>query len=359
MDRLSGIVVLKDYLPRYQNQAVTYAIEDIESDTGMMVIFLYLVIIIMAFVFALTASDTIARDASVIGTLRASGYTRGEIIRHYMALPLAVTLVSAIAGNITGYTFWVDFAADMYYNSYSLPTFVVIWNADAFINTTVIPMILMTVITWGMLSIKLRLSPLRFLRHDLGRNKKRGAFPLPRFIPFFSRFRLRIFGQNFGNYLTVFVGILFANLLLVWGLSLPDALVNYEADISENLLADYQIILDIPVELENSSSNLDTLINTLKFMRGVETDNPDAEKFSAYTLKTCYEQYTAEDIMLYGVEPDSRYVALGSEDSVLISRGYADKYGIAAGDQITLKEPYEDTAYTLTVTDTYYYPGAL
>ena len=31
----------------------------------------------------------------MIGTLRASGYTRRELIRHYMALPVLVTLVGA------------------------------------------------------------------------------------------------------------------------------------------------------------------------------------------------------------------------------------------------------------------------
>ena len=60
-----------------------------------MIILLYIVIVIMAFVFGITISNTIRREAGVIGTLRASGYTRRELIRHYMALPVLVTLVGA------------------------------------------------------------------------------------------------------------------------------------------------------------------------------------------------------------------------------------------------------------------------
>ena len=47
---------------------------------------LYIIIVIMAFVFGITTSNTIAKEAGVIGTLRASGYTRGELVRHYMTL---------------------------------------------------------------------------------------------------------------------------------------------------------------------------------------------------------------------------------------------------------------------------------
>lgn len=65
---------------------------------------LYILIAIMAFVFAVTTNNTITKEAAVIGTLRASGYTRGELLRHYLHLPVLVTIVAAIIGNILGYT---------------------------------------------------------------------------------------------------------------------------------------------------------------------------------------------------------------------------------------------------------------
>ena len=94
------------------------------SDKAMMIILLYIVIVIMAFVFGITISNTIRREAGVIGTLRASGYTRRELIRHYMALPVLVTLVGALVGNILGYTVFKNVCAGMYYGSYSLPSYV-------------------------------------------------------------------------------------------------------------------------------------------------------------------------------------------------------------------------------------------
>ena len=61
---------------------------------------LYILVAVLAFIFAITISNTITKEASVIGTLRASGYTKGELIVHYMTMPVLVTLIAAIIGNV-------------------------------------------------------------------------------------------------------------------------------------------------------------------------------------------------------------------------------------------------------------------
>ena len=42
-----------------------------------------------------------------------------------------------------------------------------------------------------------------------------------------------------------------------------------------------------------------------------------------------------------------------------ISSAYASKFGLSAGDSITLKEKYEDKTYTITVTQLYPYEASL
>ena len=89
---------------------------------------------------------------------------------------MIVVLVSAIVGNILGYTCFKDFAVKAYYGSYSLPTYKTIWNADAFIKTTVVPLIILFVINLVMLVNKLSLSSLKFLRRDLKKRQKKKGF---------------------------------------------------------------------------------------------------------------------------------------------------------------------------------------
>lgn len=40
-----------------------------------------------------------------IGTLRATGYKRRELLSYYLMLPMIVSLVAAVTGNILGYSY--------------------------------------------------------------------------------------------------------------------------------------------------------------------------------------------------------------------------------------------------------------
>ena len=252
---------LQDFVPEYENQAIIFTGDDLGSDRAMIAVLLYIVIAIMAFVFSVTTSNTIAKEAGVIGTLRASGYSRGELVRHYMAMPVVVTLISAAVGNVLGYTVLKNVCVDMYYGSYSLPTYVTRWNADAFWMTTVIPVALMIFINWLVLSRTMRISPLQFLRHDLSRHANRKhALPLPSALPFFGRFRTRVILQNLGSYVVLFVGVLFANLLLSFGMILPDALNHYSDTIADNMLSNTQTMLQIPYSAMDEDRKLNALL---------------------------------------------------------------------------------------------------
>lgn len=138
----------------------------------MMIVLLYILIAIMAFIFGVTISHTITKEASVIGTLRASGYSRMELFRQYITTPVLITLAGAIIGNILGYTVFKYMIVDMYYGSYSLLSYTTHWNADAFVRTTIVPILLMLAITSITLYRKLKLSPLQFIRKDLKKENR-------------------------------------------------------------------------------------------------------------------------------------------------------------------------------------------
>ena len=385
MEDMGKIVTLEAFVPRYLNQAITFTGDDMGGDKAMMIMLLYIIMVIMAFVFGITISNTIRKEASVIGTLRASGYTRQELILHYMTLPVLVTFVGALIGNILGYTVLKDVCADMYYGSYSLPTYVTVWNGEAFGLTTLVPVVIMLVVNYGVLRHKLKLSPLKFLRRDLsGRKQKRAIYLSPK-MKIFSRFRLRVIFQNMSNYMVLFIGILFANLLLMFGLLLPSALSHYQVEIQNNMLAKYQYMLQVPVSAV-SGNKFDGLISLLEFYMDSRTDNEDAEEFSAYSLNTLPGKYKSEEVLLYGIEPDSRYVTIdfnntkdkkdeaGNKEkadnkntanaekesaAVYISSAYADKFLLHVGDTITLKEKYEKEKYSFKIAGVYDYTAAL
>lgn len=360
MEALGKEVSLEAFVPRYQNQAIKFTGNDMGSDRAMIIVLLYIIIVIMAFVFGVTISNTIRKEAGVIGTLRASGYTKKELIRHYMALPVIITLVGALIGNVLGYTVMKNVCASLYYGSYSLPTYVTIWNGDAFRMTTLVPILIMLVINYGVLCHKLRLSPLKFLRRDLSGKKQIKALPLSPKLGIFHRFRLRVIFQNMSNYAVLFVGIVFANLLLFFGLLLPSTLNHYQQEIKSNMLAKYQYMLDVPVSAV-SGDDSENVLELLQYYMGTKTLNDDAEAFSAYSLNTLPSKYKTDEVLLYGIKKNSKYIDVDFDDSdeVYISGAYAEKFQLEPGDKITLKEKYEKRKYTFKVKGIYDYSGAL
>ena len=359
LDVLVKYANVTGFIPKYVNQAINFTGEDMGSDKAMMEVLLYILIAIMAFVFAVTTNNTITKEASVIGTLRASGYSRRELLVHYISLPVFVTILASVFGNILGYTVFKETCADMYYGSYSLPTYETRWNADAFVLTTVVPVLIMLGINLVLISRKLRLSPLKFLRHDLSTSKRKKAMRLPN-LKFFNRFRLRIILQNKSSYFTLFVGIFFANVLLLFGMMMVPLLDHYKQVTVENMLAPYQYILNVPEEPDEDEKF--TVLGMIQKLLtpSLETDTESAEKFCMESMKNVVPGKEGESITVYGISDDSAYVSEEMpEDGVLISDGYSEKYKVKSGDTILLKEAYGKQEYELTVKGIFQYPGAL
>ena len=398
MKNLNGEVALQSFIPQYQNQAIHFTGDDMGGDRTMIIALLYIVIAILAFVFGITISNTISKEASVIGTLRASGYTKNELIRHYMAMPVLVTAISAVVGNILGYTALKKVCAGMYYGSYSLPTYETIWSADAFVLTTIVPIVIMLVVNYAVLRKKLQLGPLKFLRRDLSGKKQRKIVPLSPKLPFFSRFQIRVLFQNMSNYVVLFIGILFANMLLMFGLIFPSILNHYQESIPKQMLCNYQYMLQVPIEAMDEEHKLESMVQMLLFSKAVETENEDAEKFSAYSLEQSMSTGKKDGVTIYGVAENSHYIPIdfskdttvdtsvadsnsNSDDNtntasdhnadsgsianadnvanVYVSSAYAEKYNLVIGDTISLKEPYGDDVYEFTVEGIYPYEAGI
>lgn len=413
MSDLNGKVALQSFIPQYQNQAIQFTGDDMGGDRTMMIALLYIVIAILAFVFGITISNTISKEASVIGTLRASGYTKNELIRHYMAMPVIVTAISAVIGNILGYTVLKKVCAGMYYGSYSLPTYETIWSADAFVLTTIVPIMIMLMVNYVVLRKKLQLGPLKFLRRDLSGKKQRKIVPLNPKLPFFSRFQIRVLFQNMSNYVVLFIGIIFANMLLMFGLILPSILNHYQESIPKQMLCNYQYMLQVPIEAMDEEHKLESMVQMLLFSKAVETENEDAEKFSAYSLEQSMSSEKKDGVTIYGVAENSCYIPLDfsqdtsvdmkdasvadsnrnsdknansngngvSDDNtntasdhntdggsianadnvpnVYVSSAYAEKYDLVIGDTISLKEPYGDDVYEFAVEGIYPYEAGI
>ncbi len=340
---------IKDFVPAYANHAITFAAEDFGSDKAMGGVLLYILTAVLAFVFAVTISSSLEKESAVIGTLRSLGYTKGELVRYYMSSPMIVMIISAIVGNILGYTVFKNVVVNMYYNSYSLPTYKTLWTEDAFVRTTVVPIVLMFVINLVIITRTLKLPPLRFLRRDLKRVKRKKSVRLPRWS-FLKRFRLRVFIQNIPNYFMLFIGICFIILLLSMAVGMPSTLKYYQDNVKNMMFADEQILLS---DTKDGDGN------------EITTSIKDAEKFSINSLELKTNSVT-EEVSIYGVDKGSKYITLDNalyddtdSSNVYISEAYSEKFGVHEGDTITLSEKYKNKSYTWSVYGVYDYSAGV
>ncbi len=335
---ISAKAQLTNFIPEFSNQAIIFTGNDMTGDRTSIIVFLYITVVILAFVFSITIDSSIAAEAGVIGTLRASGYTRGELLRHYLIVPTLTLLAGAIVGNVLAYTVLEKYLAQAYLQSYSLTSYKVLFNADAFVYTTAVPMAIMLAINIITLTAKLRLSPLKFLRRDLSRRKKKKAFRLNTKIPIITRFRLRIIFQNMPGYITLVIGSFLANAILLFGMIFNPMLLDYQEKVKDNMLAPTICILKTDAE----------------------TSYKRAEKAKMINLTSDVEGYVKEDIPVYGIKKGSRYISFDHDtDGLIFSSSYRDKYGLSEGDTVELKQQYASKTFKLKVGGFYDYPASL
>ena len=320
--------MLTNMMTSDMNQTISFLPNDMGGDIPMIKALLYIILVILAFIFVVISETIIDEESTVIGTLLASGYTKNELIRHYMVLPIIITIVSCIIGNIVGYLVFPPYFKDMYYGSYCLPPLKVQFIPEAFVTTTIIPLVFMLVINYLMLRHKLNISPIRFLRRDTHKNRIKQHIKL-KHGSFFRRFQIRVILQNKGSYFTLFIGILFASFILMFGIVMGPCIDNYLQNSEDSVKADYQYVLKQPVDIKNAE---------------------DAEKLTITSLETYYKAGDLDlDVSFYGLDNDSKYY------EITISYDFAQKMGLKKGDKITFTNPYTEKDYKFKVYDIYDY----
>lgn len=305
-DALSGAnVAVSDFIDADANNGITYAADDVVGDQQMWRVLLWMIIAIMAFVFVILTGSTIEEESAVIGTLLASGYRKSELVRHYLAMPMIVGTAGALLGNVLGYTLFSEPMRNLYYNSYSLPPYEATFDPHVLVNTTVIPLVMLFVITLFGLLFKLRCTPLQFLRHETSRSSRRRGAMLPERLSFVSRFRLRVLLQNLPNFVTLFLGVVFSGLLMLFGLCMMPCVSSYADDLRSSLVCEHTYTLKAPLELEGSQADKDAYAAALKLSETVDMSAIDEDEIGDKLADIGAVDFT-------GIEPED--VGLGGVD---------------------------------------------
>ena len=324
---------------RYDNPAIRFFIDDMGGDVPMMGLIMVLMFLALAFMTTMQTRGLVQEEAPVIGTLLASGYSRKSLLVHYTLLPFTMTLLAAVFGNLIAYAGGYKLYADLYYESYALPKFKPLLTLHSFCLTTLVPLCIVTILNVFILLYYLRLSPLRFLRSDISKRSK-GSHRSLRHVPFLMAFRLRVLWEHRANVLALFFGLFIGNMLLLYGVEARTMFSEYGERVKSQILYNYTYIVKQPVPAYDHEQK--ALLTELDY-------RIDEEKTKKDTAIGAHA-FAKKAIMTYALDKGSRYHAdrldALKENEIIISRGMADKYHIAAGDAIAIKTR-SDAHYTL------------
>jgi len=136
--------------------------------------------------------------------------------------------------------------------------------------------------------------------------------------------------------------------MATFAFGVQSTLKNYQNHVVDDMFAKYQYVLK---STEDEDGN------------AITTAVKDAEKFSMETLYSVDGIHLNEPVSIIGIEDESTYFDVDVKGlkagEVYASSAYQDKFKLSVGQEIALKEKYNDNTYTFKIAGFYDYIGGI
>ncbi len=340
-DTISETYILTEFVTTETNPRLEALEGKLNTNRSVAEMFMVVVVIMIAFLFMVVSNHTIEEESSIIGTLFSSGYMRGEILKHYMILPAVVVTAGAGIGCILGHTLFIPLVANGFYDYYSIPDMELYLVPEIILPSLLLPVVLILVINFISIYRKLGITPLKLLRKDLGKEKQ-GKGREFKSVSFLGRFQMRVLMSSKGNYMMLFIGLVLAGWLMMFGVGMGASFDTYKEDIAESSISEYQYLLKVPYEPEEGIYEKAVIQS---FQTWFDMDDRD---ISITVLGI------SEDTYLWQELEQTR-----SREQIYLADAVASKLTVNDGDLMSFTDIYTDETYELMVEGTYHYANGL
>ena len=299
-----------------------------------------ILLLLLSYMLAIFASGTVEQERTVIGTLYALGYTRRELLRHYMGVPMIISVQGAVMGTVLGFIFTDKMAASSL-AIYSVPQIHRVFHPYLLCYAIGMPVCLSYCINRRVLSKKLNMTPIQMMRRTPPKNTRKG--PELRNIKFETKFRIRQFFREIKGNLALLAGIIISLLLIMFSVACYGSIKGYIDGIVDDVNYNYMYVLRNPAEDLPKNSHIG-------FVKGFYAD---------FTMTK-----SEMEVTLLGIDCDNPYFDFASymsddTDKVYMSSSARIKFGYKTGDKIVLKDSSEDKFYAFEIAGTVKYDSGL
>lgn len=293
------------------------------------------ILLLTCILISVILSRLLKREYLVIGSLYAFGYTKKEIMLHYLKYPLVISTIGSVVGTIIGSSLVKPLLSTVsgYYN---LPLLVINFNVKYTILSLLLPFIFLIPVTFLVINRALKLSPQQLMRGGINKTKVNFIeknLKLDRF-KFNTKFKIREIVRSIPRTMLMLLGVAFASMLLLLGFATKDSM-DYMVNSSYKDIYKY---------------NFQYTFNTLQLG---DTNLGEKRSLSSFTSKFNNKN---EDFIIYGVEKNSKFINLSDKnnntinfDNIIITKSMSDKYNLKEGDSIKVKNKVNSKEFTIKI----------
>ena len=319
---------LRSFITARDNPRIGGAADDVVINKYASIVAGVIIMALLTYVISVFVVHNIDSEQSVIGTLYALGVRRSELTRHYLLLPVMVTLLAGIAGTALGYSnLGVPAQTADTYAYFSVPSLSTVVELPVVLYGAVMPPLIAVLV--NLLFIRRRLSApaLKLIRKETKYAQVR-KLDLGR-MGYVRRFQIRQLVRESRSAVGVVLAIFICFLLMMIG-------------INAWVMCDH-------VGKDNVT---DTRYSHMYLYKYPEAEAPaGGHEAIALSMKKEVLGYNM-DVTLLGLTADNPFFDAAPPESmsrVQISSAMAQKYALKAGDAFTVTDAQEDRVYAFTV----------
>ena len=320
---------LESIIKTSDNTRIIGYIDDSQTNKNVAIIVGIVLCIMIGFMISMSLINQIDSESPIIGALYSLGYIKKEILRHFMILPTLIVSIGAISGTFLGFIISKELSATTT-SVYSLPNLEKIYSPYLIFVGVVLPILIVIIINYIVISRKLNSTPLQLLRKEK-KASKLNTIKIKHF-GFITKFRLRELLREIRGNITLFFGLLIATFLLVFGVSINAAIDNYVRNLERETKFNYMYTLSLPINIH---------------------ENNDIEKITVKNLSIYYKDLNQDmDVVLEGIKENSSFYDFtikDSDDGIYISEGTKAKFNLKVGDSISLKDTNNNKIYNVKI----------
>lgn len=289
-----------------------------------------IVLILFTYVISVFIIHELNEESSAIGALYSMGVKKSTLLWHYIKLPVIISFLGGLVGTLIALTkagIGVMIASKISY--YSLPTLEYSHPAYVLIYGIVAPPVIAFIVNMLVINKKLSQTPLSLLRNSNNAKVHLFRLHLPKKMSFNSQFRIRQFLREMRASIALCLGMLISLLFLMLSLMCFCGLDNFKDQNKKDL--NYKYMYSLKYELDEVPS--------------------DATESYAKTLSKTTLGYDM-DVTIVGTNDNNNYFKFNppkNENKIILGTSAAKKFGVKAGDKITLRDKVNDKDYTFTI----------